>query len=71
MDDRLIRQDLTGEEWQRLLPLMPADARRGRRRSDHRMVINGSLTRTRTGCPRRDLPDMATRPVPDPRDTTW
>jgi transposase len=28
MDDCLIRQDLTDEEWQRLLPLMPADARR-------------------------------------------
>jgi transposase len=56
MDDRLIRHDLTDEEWQRVLPMMPADARRGRRWSDHRMVVNGILFRTRTGCPWRDLP---------------
>jgi len=56
MDDRLVRHDLTDEEWQRLLPMMPADARRGRRWSDHRMVINGILFRTRTGCPWRNLP---------------
>jgi transposase len=56
VDDRLNRHDLTDEEWQRLLPMMPADARRGRRWSDHRMVINGIMFRTRTGCPWRDLP---------------
>ena len=36
--------------------MMPADARRGRRWSDHRLVIDGILFRTRTGCPWRDLP---------------
>jgi transposase len=36
--------------------MMPANARRGRRWSDHRMVINGILFRTRTGRPWRDLP---------------
>ena len=56
VDDRLCRHDLTDEEWQRLLPMMPADARRGRRWSNHRMVINGILFRTRAGCPWRDLP---------------
>ena len=56
MDDRLNRHDLTDQEWQRLLPMMPADARQGRRWSDHRMVINGILFRTRAGCPWRDLP---------------
>ena len=56
VDDRLSRHDLTDEEWQRLLPMMPADARRGRRWSDHRMVIDGIFFRTRTGCPWRDLP---------------
>jgi transposase len=56
VDDRLTRHDLTDEEWQRLLPVMPADARRGGRWSGHRMVINGILFRTRTGCPWRDLP---------------
>jgi transposase len=50
MDDRLNRHDLTDQEWQRLLPMMPADARRGRW-SDHRMVINGILFRTPDGCP--------------------
>ena len=39
-----------------MLPMMPADARRGRRWSDHRMVVNGIMFRTRTGCPWRDLP---------------
>jgi transposase len=56
VDDRLGRHDLTDEEWQRLLPMMPADARQGRRWSDHRMVINGIMFRTRAGCPWRDLP---------------
>ena len=56
VDDRLCRHDLNDEEWQRLLPMMPTDARRGRRWSDYRMVINGILFRTRTGCPWRDVP---------------
>jgi transposase len=58
VDDRLCRHDLTDKEWQRLLPMMPANARRGRRWSDHRMVVNGIMFRTRTGCPWRD-PDEA------------
>jgi transposase len=56
VDDRLNRHDLADEEWQRLLPMMPADARQGRRWSDHWMVINGIMFRTRTCCPWRDLP---------------
>jgi transposase len=56
VDERLNRHDLTDEEWWRVLPMMPADARRGRRWSDHRMVINGIMFGTRTGCPWRDLP---------------
>jgi transposase len=56
VDERLNRHDLTDEEWRRVLPMMPADARRGRRWSDHRMVINGIMFRTRAGCPWRDLP---------------
>jgi transposase len=59
VNDRLDRHDLTDEEWQQqLLPMMPADARQGRRCrwSDHRMVVNGILFRTRAGCPWRDLP---------------
>jgi transposase len=34
VDDRLNRHDLTDGEWQRLLPMMPADARQGHRWSD-------------------------------------
>jgi transposase len=56
MNDRLDRHDLSDEVWQRLAPMMPADARQGRRWSDHRMVVNGILFRTRAGCPWRDLP---------------
>jgi transposase len=36
--------------------MMPADAARGGGGSDHRMVVNGILFRTRAGCPWRDLP---------------
>jgi transposase len=56
VNDRLDRHDLSDEEWQRLAPLMPANARQGHRWNDHRMVVNGILFRTRTGCPWRDLP---------------
>jgi transposase len=55
--DRLNRHDLTDEEWARLVPLLPADARQGRRWADHRMVIDGVFHRTRAGCPWRDLPE--------------
>jgi len=36
--------------------LVPAHPRQGHRWNDHRTVINGILFRTRTECPRRDLP---------------
>lgn len=51
------RHDLTDVEWGRLEPLLPdRTPRRGGRWTDHRVVINGVLWRTRTGCPWRDLP---------------
>ena len=56
MTDRPDRHHLTEEEWQRLAPQMPTNARQGHRWKDHRMVVNGILFRTRTGCPWRDLP---------------
>jgi transposase len=56
-DERFQRHDLTDEEWGRLKPLLPVDARRGRRWSDHRTVVNGVFHRVRAGCPWRDLPD--------------
>lgn len=55
--DRLNRHDLSDEEWARLEPLLPADARQGRRWADHRLVINGVFHRVRAGCPWRDLPE--------------
>ena len=57
MDDGLNRHDLTDEEWQRLVPLMPPHPRQGHRWKDHRTVINGVFFRARTGCPWRDLPE--------------
>src|SRR5215813_10770078 len=56
-EDRLKRHDLTDAEWVRLEPLLPGHPRRGRRWSDHRLVIDGVFFRTRTGCPWRDLPE--------------
>jgi transposase len=56
VDDRLNRHDLTDEDWEQLAGLLPADPREGYRWNDHRMVIDGVLFRTRTGCPWRDLP---------------
>ena len=51
------RHDLTDVEWVRLEPLLPdRSPRRGGRWSDHRLVVNGVLWRTRTGAPWRDLP---------------
>jgi transposase len=50
------RHDLSDEEWERLVPLLPRHPRQGHRWNDHRRVIDGILFRTRTGCPWRDLP---------------
>src|SRR5262249_56709803 len=55
-EDRLKRHDLTDAEWVRLEPLLPGHPRRGRRWSDHRLVIDGVFFRTRTGCPWRGPP---------------
>jgi transposase len=57
--ERLKRHDLSDEEWQRLKLLLPSTApRRGGRRADHRMVINGVFFRTRPGTAWRDLPPV-------------
>jgi transposase len=56
VDDLLNRHALSDEEWDRLVPLLPAHPRQGHRWNDHRTVIEGILFRTRTGCPWRDLP---------------
>jgi transposase len=52
------RFELTDEEWERLVPLLPAmTPKRGGRWRDHRQVLDGILFRTRTGVPWRDLPE--------------
>jgi transposase len=53
---RLNRDDLSDEEWERLVPLVPGHPRQGHRWNDHRTVADGILFRTRAGCPWRDLP---------------
>lgn len=55
--DRTTRHDLTDEQWALLEPLLPVDARQGRRWADHRLVIDGVFHRVRSGCPWRDLPE--------------
>ncbi|WP_424923189.1 transposase [Actinomadura rubrisoli] len=51
MDEELLkRRDLTDDEWERLVPLLPSAApQRGGRWADHRAVINGIVFRTGTG----------------------
>lgn len=55
-EERLRRHDLSDAEWALLEPLMPDHPRRGRRWSDHRLVLDAVFLRTRTGMPWRDLP---------------
>lgn len=50
------RGDLSIDEWARLKPLLPKAGQRGGRWASHRRVINGILSRNRTGVPWRDLP---------------
>lgn len=52
------RGDLTNEQWDRLMPLLPPQKpRTGRPANDHRTVMNGILWILRTGAPWRDLPE--------------
>jgi transposase len=57
VDDGPDRHDLTDEEWDQLVPLLPGHPRQGHRWNDHRTVIGGILFRTRAGCRWRDLPE--------------
>jgi transposase len=52
------RHELTDEQWQRLLPLLPPQKpKTGRPAVDHRRILNGILWVLRTGAPWRDLPE--------------
>lgn len=52
------RHELTDEQWERIMPLLPAQTPdTGRPAKDHRTVLNGILWILRTGAPWRDLPD--------------
>ena len=51
------RGELTDEAWERIVPLLPENGRRGKQWRDHREVVNGILWKLRTGSPWRDLPE--------------
>ena len=51
------RHELTDAAWEKIAPLLPADARRGQQWRDHRTVLNGILWKLSTGVPWRDLPE--------------
>jgi transposase len=56
----VIKDELTGRQWERLLPLLPPQkSARGRPSTDHRTVVNAILWVLRTGAPWRDLPSDA------------
>src|SRR5512146_812162 len=52
------RHDLTDNQWQQLVSLLPRcySGRRGRPYHDHRRIINGMLWIAKIGAPWRDLP---------------
>src|SRR5919106_6035412 len=53
------RFEITDDEWERLAPLLPSTTpRRGGRWRDHRQILNGIVSRVRTGIPWRDLPEL-------------
>jgi transposase len=52
------RRELTDEQWEKLLSLLPPQKPVvGRPAQDHRLILNGILWLLRTGAPWRDLPD--------------
>lgn len=49
--------DLTDEQWALLEPLLRRPSKPGRKHTDLRIVVDGILYITRTGCPWRYLPE--------------
>lgn len=51
------RHELTGDQWERIAPLLPPQRPvTGRPAKDHRLIVNAILWRIRSGAPWRDLP---------------
>ena len=55
----LRRYELTDEEWNRIVPLLPPEntGKQGRPRKDNRIILNGMVWLARSGAPWRDLPE--------------
>jgi hypothetical protein len=51
------RHELRKAQREQMATLLPGTGAPGGRWADHRTVVNGVLYRTRTGFPRRDLPE--------------
>lgn len=53
------RYELTDQEWEQIVPLLPAEknSRPGRPSKDNRLMINAMVWIVRSGAPWRDLPE--------------
>ena len=53
------RYELRNEEWERIKELLPPEntGKKGRSRKDNRIMLNGMLWMTRSGCQWRELPE--------------
>ena len=53
------RYELTDQEWEQIVPLLPAEknSRPGRPSKDNRLMINAMVWIARSGAPWRDLPE--------------
>jgi transposase len=57
------RKELTDQQWERLQPLLPPRAKRGRPRQPDRQILSGILWVLRTGAPWRDVPERYGKPM--------
>lgn len=54
----LKRYELTDQEWEQIVPLLPSNkGRRGRPPKDNRQMLNAMVWLARSGAPWRDLPE--------------
>ena len=59
MERKHYPSDLTDVQWEIIQPLLPEQAKRGRKPTDRREIINGILYVNCTGCQQRALPLFA------------